>query len=71
MMDYQRAIRFHRNIVIIIPNLAPVLSGLENSQIIYCMNSGKIPVTSSLSVSDGDDENLSSAKIQITGKYTR
>ncbi len=60
-----------RNIVIIIPNLAPVLGGLENSQIIYCVSSGGISITSSLAVSDGDDENLSSARIQITTKYTR
>ncbi len=60
-----------RNIIIIIPNLAPVLGGLENTQIIYCVNSGEVPVTSALAVSDGDDENLSSAKIQIITNYTR
>jgi hypothetical protein len=58
-----------RNIVIIIPDLAPVLGRMENSQIIYCINSGPVQVTSSLTVSDGDDDNISSAKIQITGKY--
>ncbi|HSN50408.1 MAG TPA: hypothetical protein VLR52_04185, partial [Bacteroidales bacterium] len=60
-----------RNIVIVIPNLSPVLGEIETSQIIYCIGSGKIPITSSLTVSDGDDENLISAKIQISGKYTR
>jgi hypothetical protein len=58
-----------RNIVVVIPNLAPVLGGLENSQIIYCVGSGDVPVTSSLGVSDGDDENLSSAKIQIITNF--
>jgi hypothetical protein len=59
-----------RNIIIVIPNLAPQLGGLENTQIMYCDGSGEISVTSALAVSDGDDENLSSAKIQITSKYT-
>jgi hypothetical protein len=59
----------YRNIIVIIPNLAPVLGGLENAQIIYCMSTGRIAVTSTIAVSDGDDENMSSAKIQITGKY--
>lgn len=59
-----------RNIIVVIPDLAPVLGGLEASQIIYCISAGDIPVTSSLAVSDGDDANLSSAKIQITTKYT-
>ena len=31
-----------RNIIIVIPNLAPVLGGLETSQIIYCVSSGEI-----------------------------
>jgi hypothetical protein len=60
-----------RNIIVFIPNLAPVLGGLENAQIIYCVNSGGITITSTLAVSDGDDENLSSAKIQIITNYTR
>ncbi len=60
----------YRNIIVVIPNKAPVLGGLENSQIIYCMSSGGIAVTSTLAVSDGDDANMGSARIQITGKYT-
>jgi hypothetical protein len=59
-----------RNIIIVIPNLAPVLGGLETAQIIYCASSGQVSITSSLAVSDGDDDNLGSAKIQITANYT-
>jgi hypothetical protein len=59
-----------RNIILVIPNQAPVLGGLETTQVIYCVSSGAVSITSSLAVSDGDDENLSSAKIQITTNYT-
>jgi hypothetical protein len=59
-----------RNIIVVIPDLAPVLGGLETSQITYCVGSGEIPVTASLAVSDGDDENLASATVKITAKYT-
>ncbi len=61
----------YRYITIYIPNDAPVLGNIETSQIVYCVNSGEIPVTSSISVSDGNNQNLSSAKIQITSNYTR
>lgn len=60
-----------RNIIVVIPNLAPVLGNIESSQIIYCNSTGEIAVTSSLTISDGDNENMGSAKIQITSKYTR
>jgi hypothetical protein len=59
-----------RNIIVVIPDQAPVLGGIETAKIIYCISSGVVPVTSTLAVSDGDDENLSSAKIQITTNYT-
>jgi hypothetical protein len=60
-----------RNIVIALPNKAPVLTNIESNPVIYCANSGAVPVTSTLNVGDPDNTDLASAKIQISSGYTQ
>lgn len=60
-----------RKIVVKSPNAAPVLSGIESTSLVYCVNAGQVIITSSLATSDPDHANLASAVVQITGGYAR
>tara|TARA_R110002124_G_scaffold286310_1_gene466825 strand:- start:200 stop:8185 length:7986 start_codon:yes stop_codon:yes gene_type:complete len=55
-----------RNINVVKVNIAPVLSGLESSSIIYFAGNGQRSITSSILVSDADDTNIESATVSIT-----
>jgi hypothetical protein len=58
-----------RNINIQHINVAPVLSGIEGDALSYTEGSGKINITGSIAVSDGDNTNLNSATIMISAGY--
>lgn len=58
-----------RNISVVKVNIAPVLSGIESSSIIYFAGTGTTVVTSTISASDLDNVNIESATIEITGNY--
>jgi len=58
-----------RNITIVAINKSPVLSHLESVPLEYCMNSGAVPVTSSIDINDPDNPTLASATIQIITTY--
>ncbi len=58
-----------RNINIVKVNNAPVLSNLESGAIVYFAGNGERTITSSIEVSDLDDTNIDSARIQITNGY--
>ncbi len=58
-----------RDLTVIPPNQPPVLSGIESSTLGYAEGDGKVPVTSSISVSDSDNTNLDTATVQITSSY--
>jgi hypothetical protein len=60
-----------RKIVIKSPNAAPVLSGIETTSLVYCVNAGQVNITSTLTATDPDHANLASAVVQITAGYTR
>jgi hypothetical protein len=47
----------------------PVIYGIEQTPLAYTQNNPAIPITSTLLVTDGDSDTLSSATIQITGNY--
>ncbi len=46
-----------------------VLSAIEGTDLSYTEGSGAVQITNTITVSDGDDTNLESAVIQITGNY--
>jgi hypothetical protein len=58
-----------RNINVVKVNNAPVLSNLEPSAIIYFAGNGEKMITSTIEVSDLDDTNIDSARVQITSGY--
>jgi hypothetical protein len=53
--------------VIDIGDTAPVLAGIESTNLSYTQGNAPVPITSSLTVSDVDDLNLSGATVAITG----
>lgn len=59
-----------RNIVINKPNKVPRLSNIETTRVVYCINSGALPVTSNLRVTAAENPNLVSAEITITSGYS-
>lgn len=58
-----------RNITIVKVNIAPVLSDIENTNIVYFTGSGQKNITNNLNIVDADDINLDSAFVQITSGY--
>ena len=58
-----------RNISIINNNAAPVLSALEESALSYNEGTGKVPLTSSLSISDDDNTTIQSATVRISSGF--
>lgn len=58
-----------RDIDVVKVNLAPTLSTLESSSIVYFAGAGEKMITSAIEVADLDDVNLDSAIVQITGSY--
>ncbi|MEL7497637.1 MAG: LamG-like jellyroll fold domain-containing protein [Planctomycetota bacterium] len=50
-------------------NDAPVISGIESATLSYNENDGAIAITSTLSISDADDTDIESARVQISGNY--
>ncbi|MBN2481446.1 MAG: cadherin-like domain-containing protein [Bacteroidales bacterium] len=50
-------------------NIPPVLSGIEEASVSYTENSSPIQITNSLTVSDADNVNLSSATVVISENY--
>jgi hypothetical protein len=57
------------NITVTAVNDAPILNDIESSPLNYIENSGAIPITNSITVSDVDNTNLSSATVSITLNY--
>ncbi len=57
------------NITVNAVNDAPVLNGIESSPLSYNENAVPTPVTSSITISDVDNINLSSASVAITSNY--
>ena len=58
-----------REVDIIPSNATPVLAAIEGSTIAFTENDGPTSLTSTITISDGDDVNLESATIQITNNY--
>jgi len=58
-----------RNINVIGVNSAPVLSAIEASPLSYNEGDGSVTITSSIIVTDVDDDDMVSAAIQITTNY--
>lgn len=58
-----------RNITVAAVNDAPVLSGIETTPLPYTAGSGEALITGTITVSDTDNVNLSSATVAITGNY--
>ncbi len=50
-------------------NVAPVLSGIEGATLTFTEGDMPVSVTSSITVTDGDDTNLASAQITISSNY--
>jgi hypothetical protein len=50
-------------------NDKPVLSGIEGTALSYDENDGKVPVTSTVTLTDVDDVNIDSARISISANY--
>jgi hypothetical protein len=50
-------------------NDKPVLSGIEGTALGYDEDDGKVPVTSTITVTDVDDVNIDSARISISANY--
>ncbi len=50
-------------------NDAPTQSSIESPALAYSENAGAVVITSTLTLADVDDANLSSATVQITGNY--
>jgi hypothetical protein len=58
-----------RSILINHTNRAPVLSNIEENNIIFNVPSDPVNISSTISVSDLDDSNLTEASLQITNGY--
>ncbi|NJK95498.1 MAG: hypothetical protein HC905_11855, partial [Bacteroidales bacterium] len=58
-----------RNIEVIHENKAPVISSIETANLIFNIGDEPRSITSAISISDIDDNNLSSAVVSITGGY--
>ncbi|MFV1884468.1 MAG: DUF2341 domain-containing protein [Balneola sp.] len=58
-----------RNVNVVKVNIAPTLSNIEPSSIIYFAGNGERVITSSIDVNDLDDINIESATVQITSNY--
>jgi len=58
-----------RKIDVISVNTPPVLSGIETEPLVYAVKQGDIHITSSLIVSDIDDDGTGCAVIEISGNY--
>jgi hypothetical protein len=50
-------------------NDKPVLSGIEGTALSYDEDDGKVPVTSTVTLTDVDDVNIDSARISISANY--
>jgi hypothetical protein len=60
-----------RNITVTRVNDAPVLSGIETIPLVYTEGSPPTIITSSITVTDVDNNNMVSAIVQITGNYDK
>jgi VCBS repeat-containing protein len=58
-----------RNISVTPTNIAPVLSAIESGTLAYTEGDGAVIVTGTISASDADNTNLSSAIISISNNY--
>ncbi len=58
-----------RNITVTRINDAPVLSAIEGTAVTYTENAAPVILSSLITVTDVDDDNMESATIQITGNY--
>ena len=59
-----------RNIVFQSTNVAPILSNMETSTLIYCEKSPPVIITSTLRIQDPDNSNLTQAKVWISEGYS-
>ena len=50
-------------------NAAPVLGKIESTDLSYVKGSGRVTITSSITITDSDSKNLRSAAIRITDGY--
>jgi hypothetical protein len=50
-------------------NAAPVLGNIESADLLYTKASGRINITSFITITDADSKNLRSASIRITDGY--
>jgi hypothetical protein len=60
-----------RNITVKAVNDAPVLAGIEGTPLSYAKNQPATAVTATITATDADSVNLSSAVVQITGNYKK
>lgn len=58
-----------RNINVVKVNIAPSLSNIESSSIVYFAGNGEKAITNTLNLSDADDTNLVGATVQISVNY--
>jgi hypothetical protein len=58
-----------RNLTVTAINDAPILAGMEVAGLVYSTLAGPIVLTDSLTVYDGDDVLIDSARVQITTNY--
>ncbi len=58
-----------RNLSVTAANDAPILAGMEGTGLVYAAGDGAIILTDSISVADGDDTIIDSARVQITMNY--
>ncbi|MCF6238157.1 MAG: Ig-like domain-containing protein, partial [Candidatus Marinimicrobia bacterium] len=58
-----------RNLSVTAINDAPLLSDIEGTGIVYNAGDGAVAITDSITISDGDDTQIDSAKVQITTNY--
>jgi hypothetical protein len=58
-----------RNITISTVNNSPVLSGLETTPLSYTENDDPKQITGNITVSDQDDTNMDSARVEISANY--
>ncbi|MEZ6059075.1 MAG: cadherin-like domain-containing protein [Planctomycetaceae bacterium] len=56
-------------VTLVAVNDAPVMSSVEGTALPYMENDGPMAITSTLTLSDVDNLNLTSATVQITGNY--
>ncbi|NQV30687.1 MAG: T9SS type A sorting domain-containing protein, partial [Candidatus Marinimicrobia bacterium] len=58
-----------RNLSVTAINDAPILAGIEAAGLVYSAGAGAIVLTDSITVNDGDDVLIDSARVQITTNY--